>query len=624
MLLNSILYYFHWFVIFIFNTFISLYVTLSDLGSSLHGDIGSEYDYIIVGGGSAGAVIALRLSENQNVSVLLLEAGAATPDILNIPVLGPLKQTSDLDWQYKTIPQEHSCYGLKNNSSVWPSGKVLGGTTHLNYMVYLKGHENDFKSWTDPETNDWSIDDVEYYFNKAVECNPHIQSKRCSEDGNLLVREAAFTTDFGSAVLRASSEIGYEITDLNSSGKCGFMIPQVNIDSHGKRWTADQKLRKVLTRRKNLTVQTNVVVQRILIRNRYEAYAVEYRLSRKIRTVNAREEIILSAGTVGSAKILMLSGIGPKPVLAKAKVKQLVDLPVGKNLQDHITTGLDLILLVKELFSINHLTNPMSAYEYFVKGKGPYTSNVVEAVGLVHTDEDEGGSPDLELMAMVAGTSSDGGLFSRHSMGISDSLWEEYFSLLTNTSAATILPVLLHPKSVGEVELNPEDPLGPPLINPRYLSDQDDVKTLIRGIRLVQRLVNTKAMNEFGARFNNITLPGCEKLHFDSDDYWDCYVRHLTLTTYHPVGTCRMGIDENVSVVDHRLRVHKTNKLRIIDASVMPTMPSANTNAAVIMIAEKGSDLIKEDYNRRRSCSSVREILFLDKKCESRCNFSIK
>ncbi|KAK6628678.1 hypothetical protein RUM43_002493 [Polyplax serrata] len=596
----------------VFSIFLWIMMRMTEFNSEEH-NVLDTYDYIIVGGGSAGAILAGRLAENSNLSVLLIEAGGEGFSLLNIPVLGPLKQLSELDWQYTTVPQKCSCFGLNKNVSKWPSGKILGGSTHLNYMIYLKGDIRDYETWESPESHDWSFADINFYFEKSRKCDEF----KSSWDGSTEVRHPLYVTDLSNAVLNAARELGYSVYDDSSKQRTGFMKPDLNLNSVGQRWTSDQYLKKVKDKNKNIHVLTNTVAEEILLLDGFEAHAVKIKRNEITSIIKAKVEVVVSAGTVGSAKLLMLSGIGPRQSLSNANVSVKIDLPVGKNLQDHITTGLDLGILKQHLFSFTDLMKPSSAYEYFVHSQGPFTSGLVDVIGVVHSSlvNPRHEMPDLEFMVLVAGLSSDKGIFFQHAMGISQKVWNEYFRPLINESVVSIMPVLLHPKSSGEIRLNPSNPYGMPDIDPSYLTEETDVDTLVEGIKIVRNIIETNSLRKFGLRFNNNIFPGCGSWKFNSDEYWRCYVRHLTLTVYHPVGTCKMGNLENGGVVDHRLRVYKTNKLRVVDASIMPNLPSANPNAAVLMIAEKAADLIKENFYTRQSTCRVQHVLVPPKTC---------
>ncbi|XP_014261875.1 glucose dehydrogenase [FAD, quinone]-like isoform X2 [Cimex lectularius] len=559
-----------------------------------------EYDFIVVGSGTAGSLVAGRLAENVEHDVLLIEAGGEASSLQDIPIISPMQQKSPYDWQYKTVPQKSSCLGMKDRRSLWPGGKVLGGSSRLNYMVYLRGHKTDFDNWT--YRNDWSFSEILYYFKKSENQQGLYSNdkKHHGTEGPVFVSELSFSTDLVDGLLGAGRELGYKTVELNQLTSSPGMM-QVQVTGHrGARWSSDYAMKKLLKNRFNLRIMTNTFVEKVLLRYGFEAYGVQYKRNNQRGQVLARKAVILSAGTVGSAKILLLSGIGPQAELRDIGIKPIIDLPVGKNLQDHVTSGLDLIILNQTLpLSVEALLNsPLYAYQYFVKGKGVMSHPGCEVVGLFHLENGTG--PDLQLMALPSGLSTDAGAVMRD-------LWEEYFVPLIGKQVVTILPSLLHPKSRGSVQLSSSNPDDQPLIDPQYLSHPDDVKILVKGFRLIEELIETNAMKKMGAHIYEKALPGCENLHFRSDEYWECYVRHLTLTSYHPVGTCKMGNNEN-SVVDHSLRVHKTNNLFVIDASIMPTLPSANTNAAVMMIAEKGADAIKYHVHTSNHMCHLKEI----------------
>jgi len=284
----------------------------------------------------------------------------------------------------------------------------------------------------------------------------------------------------------------------------------------------------------------------------------------------------------------------------------IADLPVGENLQDHIITGMDMITLEKSLgLTFKDFISPLNIYKYFFKGTGVWTHPGCEAIGLLRMPSDKqnrsASSPELQFMLLPFGISSDAGASYFNCINLKNELWNDYFQPLVGKQVITLAPVLLHPQSSGSVKLNGNREI---VIQPNYLQKQQDVDVLIQGMKLVEKFVKTKALSEFGATFNTKHFPGCEQYDFGSERYWECYVRHMTLTSYHPVGTCKMGNNDDKSVVDHSLRVHKLHKLYVIDASVMPSMPSGNINAVVAMIAEKGADLIKlHCYERSQKCN---------------------
>lgn len=555
-----------------------------------------RYDFIVVGGGSAGSTVAGRLAE-RGFNILLLEAGGPPPlwatfGTINIPIFGPLWQQTDLDWSYVTEPQSSCCEALKDKASRWPRGRVLGGSGRLNNMVYLRGHENDWKSWG------FSLASQLYYFKKSeLQLGQYANdSIHHSSDGWMPVSDMPMTTALSDAVLKAAQEIGYFVGDLNTMSHTGFMELQ-STTRDGARFSADSAF-LYSQKRPNLHVKTNAHVSEVLWKGSNDVEGVKYFHVDGWHKARSRHGVLLAAGAVGSPKILLQSGVGPSDHLLDLKIPVKVNSPaVGKNLQDHISTGSDLILLNSSLaLSLDNLAHPKSFWDYLIKGTGPLTHGGCEATGILHTHFSDPSTdpPDIQILVLPAGQAFDDGALLRHNMGVTDKVWDQYFSFKTDEhqpSSVTLLVILLHPKSRGEIRLRSKNPFDSPAIDPKYLSDPRDLETLVEGIYVVKKLLRTKAMKDLGAYLNPKHMPGCESHVFDTLDYWKCYARILAYTVYHPAGTCRMGPKED-SVVDHSFRVHGTNNLYVIDASVMPSLPSANINAAVVALAERASDIL--------------------------------
>jgi len=362
---------------------------------------------------------------------------------------------------------------------------------------------------------------------------------------------------------------------------------------NGRRWSLDN----ILYKKPNptLTILTHAHATKILI-NSNKAEGIEFIKFGNKYTAIAKKGVILSAGVIESPKLLMLSGIGPKKHLEELGINVINDLPVGQNLMDHILTGLDLIVLNTSLgLNLSDIFNPMSALNYFFFGKGPWTSSGIEVLGTFHSSfhTNKSSVPDLQLMVLPFGASRDNGLVSKKAMGISDEVYNKYFAPLLDQNIVTVAPVLLHPKSSGELRLQSSDPFHEPLIDPKYLSNKDDIDTLIEGLHFIKKLLNTSALKAYGASFNKKSFPGCEDYIFDTRNYWKCYIQHLTMTSYHPVGTCRIG-----DVVDTSLRVYNMRNLYVVDASVFPSLSSGNINAPVIAIAQKAARILKNKEKR--------------------------
>ncbi|KAM3964328.1 glucose dehydrogenase [FAD, quinone] [Aphomia sociella] len=557
------LHYFQFIIIFIcincFTIYIYFVYYTNLIISFFSQNIDSEYDFIIVGSGTAGSVIAHRLATETNYTFIVLEAGGKGNQLFEIPVLGPLLHSSIYDWQYETVPQENACYAYKNKKCKLFQGKIIGGSSKLNNMVHVRGNISHYVDWFHGKYN-------EAFFQKQFEF---------IETNIFHLNEIQYHSEMTNAVLEAAKDLGYNQIDLEYAK--GFTRSKVS-QKHGKRWSPSDSLH--ITRH----IKANALVEKVLI-NENSAYGVSFLMSGRKMEVQAKKGVILSAGTYNTPKILQLSGVGPSDLLKSLDIAVISDLPVGKNLQDHITTGLDLIFFNKSLsVSTVNMLNLLHAANYFINGKGPFTTPGCEVVGFVSTSNKE--IPDLQFMVLPVGISSDKGSHFRKSLNINDTVWDNYFAKTYDKHTATILPIILQPKSKGDVLIQSRDPKLPPLIDPKYFTENEDIILLIKGLKLVKEFVETNAMRKLGASINNIPFPGCDNYDLFSDKYWECYIRQLTLTSYHPVGTCSMGLpNTDNSVVDTSFMIVGVNKLYVADASVLPTLPSGNINAATAMMA---------------------------------------
>lgn len=562
-----------------------------------------EYDFVIVGGGSAGAVLANRLSEISSWNVLLLEAGPDENEITDVPSLAAYLQLSKLDWKYKTEPSNRACLGMKNRRCNWPRGKVLGGSSVLNYMLYVRGNRHDYDHWESLGNPGWGYDQALYYFKKSEDNrNPYLKNSPYHNTGGYLtVQEAPWKTPLVVAFVQAGMEMGYENRDINGEYQTGFMIAQGTIRRGSRCSTAKAFLRPVRLRR-NMHTAMNAHVSRIVIDPvTMRATGVEFYRDGVKQTVRARKEVILSAGAVNSAQILLLSGIGPQEHLQEVGVPVIKDLKVGENLQDHIGMG-GLTFLVDKPVSIvqNRFQAVPLTMHYVLNGRGPMTTlGGVEGYAFVNTKyaNETGTWPDVQFHMAPASISSDNGIQVRKVLGLSDELYNTVYKPVSNMDAWTIMPLLLRPRSRGTIRLRSSNPFHAPIINPNYFDDPLDIATLVEGAKFAIKVSEAKVWRQFNSRLHNIKIPGCKHLQFASDAYWECHIRHISMTIYHPVGTAKMGPSSDPdAVVDPRLKVYGVHGLRVVDASIMPTICSGNTNAPVIMIAEKGADMIKNDW----------------------------
>ncbi|XP_049274576.1 glucose dehydrogenase [FAD, quinone] isoform X2 [Rhipicephalus sanguineus] len=514
-----------------------------------------EYDYIIVGGGSAGAVVASRLSEDPEVSVLLLEAGRLPNLFLDVPLLAAEIQQTKFDWAYLTVPQEAACFGLKNRQSRWPRGKVLGGSSVLNYMLYIRGNQRDYDRWEQQlGCEGWGWRSVLPYFVK-------------SEDN----RDPGIAHN-------------------------GFAIPQSTL-RRGARCSTAKAFLEPCRGRPNLHILVRAHVTKVLFDENRRARTVLFRYRRLQRAVRARQEIVLSSGSIGSAQLLMLSGVGPRLHLESLGIPVISDLPVGENLQDHIG-GAGISFMINDSVSVvRKRFNPKTALDYFIKGQGPLTvPGGVEGISFIRTKYNAQNAdwPDVEVHFVSSTPAADGGRTIRRVMGMTNELFDRVYRPYLNMDGFTMYPVLLRPKSRGWIRLRSTDPDDYPLINPRYLTRIEDVLVLVEGMKQLIALGYSEPFRKYDAQIFEPDFPGCEPYAPYSDEHLACIARTYTATIYHPSGTCRMGRPEmHTTVVDPQLRVKGVLGLRVVDASVFPEIPSANTNAPVIMVAEKASDMIR-------------------------------
>ncbi|XP_015112867.1 glucose dehydrogenase [FAD, quinone] [Diachasma alloeum] len=560
----------------------------------------AEYDFIIVGAGSGGSVVTNRLSENRKWKILLLEAGKPEGILNQIPILVSNFQQTDYNWGYRVEEQKNACLGMKDRRCTWPRGKSLGGTSTLNYMIHTRGNRFDYDHWAELGNDGWSYEDVLPYFKKSERFRvPGVYNKSFhGEDGPLCVEHAPYHTKLATSYLKAGQHLGYEVLDYNGPQQIGFSYLQLNMDK-GSRCSASRAYLRI--KRSNLDIVTDARVTKVLIDDQKRVHGVELIKNGATQTVRASREVILSAGTIDSAKLLMLSGIGPKQHLEDLGIKALKDLPVGYNLYEHIGF-LGLTFMVNQSVSLlqNQLVAPRYLMDYALRRSGPFsTPGGAEALAFIRTKYAVDSRPDVELLFNGGSLHSDNGLAVRKGYGVSDEVYNAVFKPIEGKHAFSIWPITQNPRSYGRIFLKSKNPLDDPIIQPHFFEHPADVEIILEGVKHAISIVSTPPFQKYGARLHDIKIPGCQAFQFGSDDYWRCGIRHLPSMMNHEIGTAKMGPSTDASaVVDARLRVHGVQRLRVIDASVMPTMPVGHVNAGIFMIGEKGADMIKQDWEK--------------------------
>ncbi|XP_055527813.1 glucose dehydrogenase [FAD, quinone]-like [Wyeomyia smithii] len=519
-----------------------------------------QYEYIIIGTGTAGSVIATGIPSKD---VLIVEAGSMRPAIMDVPLLQPLFQGTFYDWQYRTEAQEAACNALNENRSAWPMGKVFGGSHVFNNMINYRATREDFQEWFETEEE----------LTMFMEHFDH-----WGEDLSTVMEMQKFSTGLDSAFIEAAAQAG-----LDSSL---FYRPNVTMKDGKRMTTSHHSWTNML---KSYQIVFNAEVERIIIENGH-ATGIIFNKNGKSVEGKASKGIILAAGTVGSTKILLQSGIGPKQHLENAGISAIIDLPVGENLQDHITTGMDLILLSQRMpMGLMDIVHPLNLWNYFFNNgqNSSISFGGCECLGFVNLGSNF--THDIGFMVLPVGITVDAGAHLRNLINLRPDVWSQYFKPMVdqNKQSVTILPILLHPKSKGYIRINNTNPRSNLIIHPNYLRNPEDVQTLITGLKILQHIIKQPAMQALGAEINPIAFPGCQNHQFLSNSYWECYIRALTLTLYHPVGTCRMGNakDPEAVVSNRDLKVHQLDNLYVVDASVLPNLPSGNPNSVVIALA---------------------------------------
>ncbi|MYH59149.1 MAG: alanine-phosphoribitol ligase [Boseongicola sp. SB0675_bin_26] len=528
------------------------------------------FDYVIVGGGSAGCVLASRLSEDPDVRVLLLEAGGRDRHpLIHMPV-GFAKMTDGPHtWGFATAPQKHA----NNREIAYAQARVIGGGSSINAEVFTRGNPVDYDRWAEQEGCDgWAFKDIRRYFLRS-EGNAILSGDWHGTDGPLAVSNIPDPQSMTRAFVQSCQELGIPYNpDFNGQVQAGCGVYQTTT-RNGRRCSAAVGYLRPVLDRPNLTVETGCLVERIKFEGT-RAVGVAYSSGRARRTVRAEIEVLVTSGAVGTPKIMMLSGVGPAAHLREHGIDVVHDLPgVGENLNDHF--GIDIVAELNGHYSLDKYNKPhwalWAGMEYVLFRSGPITSNVVEG-GAFWFAGDNRSVPDLQFH-FLAGAGAEAGVPS----------------VPKGSSGITLNSYTVRPKSRGTVRLRSADPSSSPVVDPNFLAEPDDLRTSVEGVKISREIFSQPSLQR---HIRAIRYPD-DGVKTQAD--YEAYARQYGRTSYHPTCTCKMGSDE-MSVVDPQCRVRGLDGIRICDSSIMPSLVGSNTNAPTIMIAEKASDMIRGNH----------------------------
>ncbi|ODM96357.1 Glucose dehydrogenase [FAD, quinone] [Orchesella cincta] len=559
-----------------------------------------------LGGGSAGSSLAASLSQSKQYSILVLEAGGAPSPIHSLPTIA-FTQTNDpaIDWRYMTVPQKQAAFGLNNNTVRWPTGKVLGGSSQLNAMMYLRGNVQGFDEVA-AKTGDsrWKTANILKYY-KGLENYDGWFSKNDHGSGGPINVERPVLSKFTENIMKAGEELGYRIRDPNENGPYTEGFSKMDLHLHnGRRSDAFHEfLRPAMQTNRNLIVRKFSRVTRILINSDSEAYAVEYLRHGRRFIAKANMDIILSSGGIRSAQLLLLSGIGPKEHLREHGIRTIMNLPVGQKLKDKYgalvgpflvsegqSTVLDRDWILPDLF------------RWISTGTGPVRTSLSEGTWAIVTEEarkrGKVTKPDIHAYVLSISFPEEARYVLQNTFNFKPETYD-FLSRASNMDSFFQLVTLNAPDGYGKLRLRDADPLSDPVLDPQYLEHEGDSRALLEGVKFAVKIVeNTTAMQKIDGRLMPEHFPGCEKFEFKSDQYFECIMRHTTLTAFkyagaNPIGK---GLSDPDAVVDSHLRVLGIKRLRVVDGSIIQLHHSSMNDVTCRMIGQFAADIIRDDW----------------------------
>ncbi|XP_034490247.1 glucose dehydrogenase [FAD, quinone] [Drosophila innubila] len=564
---------------------------LADLREELN------YDFVVIGAGSAGSIVASRLSENPNWRVLVLEAGGDPPVESEIPALFFGLQHSEFIWNYFTEPSKSSCQAMKNGRCYWPRGKMIGGTGGVNAMLYIRGNRQDFDTWSAMGNEGWSYDEVLPYFEKSVR-----PVENATHPQGYVTLTKFEMPAIEKMIFDGAESLGVRhVREFAEGSFVGYSNVPVTAQNGQRAHTGKGHLGRVAGRSNLHVIKHALVKQLHFDATGQRVEAVSFVRGERTYRVGVAREAVLSAGVIDSPALLLRSGIGPRQHLEELHVPVVRELPgVGGNLQDHV-----LVPLFMELESSKELPTQReildNIYEYLLNRTGPLaTHGTASLVGFINTaNNTDPRYPDVEFhhLAFERGRHDTLEMFL-NGLSFQDQYVKHLQQQLTKFDILCIFVLLSHPQSKGQLSLRSKEFREPPLLVSNYLTQPEDMATLLRGIRYQESLLSTASYQASRAQITHIPIPECDASNeYRSDDYWRCYAKYFSITCYHQTGTLKMSpaSDPN-ACVNPRLQLHGIDNLRVADASIMPKIVSANTNAATVMIGERAADFISQDW----------------------------